>query len=229
VALAGCGDEAPAQCPHTAAWVDEFTVVTGEEFEDHCLPVALYRDSGGEVDCTVVEVIDPMTTAACAEIPGRVAAGSDDDLSRPRCMVEQVRTSGGAPPEEPPGWYYDDFSAGVLDRCEATPQRLSFTQNAEPRRGSVVKVECVYSLQGRGRTIDVGTPCAADPSICGNAPAGVVDRFPAGLACDAMDTVTCQPLCDSDSDCPVEYDCLDPDGDGTKYCVDARCVSVGSP
>jgi len=218
-----------------------------------CLPRSLNRNSSGEVECDVVEVIDTDIVPDCESIPGRVSDGLDEELNRPRCIVTQVVTDGTVPDGSTPGWYYDDFSADVLDRCEDTPQRISFTSGAEPRNGSRVKLECLQSVQGSGDTIGVGTSCAADPGgtpcasdaecpaladgspqscntaagvcsgICGGASADVTELFPLGLACEAENTVTCQPLCNNSSDCPGGFTCFDADGDGTSYCINPTC------
>lgn len=192
-----------------------------------CLPRSLNRNSSGEVECDVVEIIDPaIVTGGCAEIPGRVDDGLDEELMRPRCIVTQIPVDGSGNPTDPErtqGWFYDDFSADVLDRCEDTPQRISFTMNAEPRNGSRVRLECLQAVQGSGSMIGVGTSCAADPNICDNAPADVRDLFPMGLECEAENTVTCQPLCNSSADCPGGFTCFDANEDGTSYCINPTC------
>jgi len=51
----------------------------------------------------------------------------------------------------------------------------------------------------------------------------VTELFPLGLACEAENTVTCQPLCNNSSDCPGGFTCFDADGDGTSYCINPTC------
>ena len=191
-----------------------------------CLPRSLNRNSSGEVECDVVEVIDPDIVGSCEEIPGRISDGIDEELGRPRCIVSQIVTTGTIPPADPAGWYYDDFSADVLARCEDTPQRISFTPGAEPRNGSRIRLECLQSVQGSGSTIGVGTSCASDPGICNNAPADILELFPMGLVCEDVNTVTCQPRCASAADCPGGFTCYDADGSegpAPSLCINPTC------
>ena len=53
--------------------------------------------------------------------------------------------------------------------------------------------------------------------------ADVLELFPLGLACESVNTVTCQPLCNSAADCPGGYTCYDADMDGTSYCINPTC------
>ena len=195
-----------------------------------CLPRSLNRNSAGEVECDVVEIIDPdIVLGGCAEIPGRIDDGIDEDSGRPRCIVEQIAVDLNGTPTDPArteGWFYDDFSADVLDRCEDTPQRISFTGGAEPRNGSEVKLECLQVVQGSGDEVGVGTSCAFDAAICGSASAAVLDVFPLGLVCESASSATCQPTCRSDADCPGGYVCFDEDGDEGPIpllCINPTC------
>ena len=209
-----------------------------------CLPRSLNRNSSGEVECDVVEIINPdIVPGGCESIPGRVSDGvvdaSDEVLGgRPRCIVTQITpetTTLGSPPppNDPPGWYYDDFTDDVIDRCETTPQRISFTSGAEPRNGSRVLLECLQNVQGSGSMVGIGTSCAADPNICLSASADVLELFEGarrngGLVCEDVNTDTCQAPCDNASDCPGGYVCYDADedtSDGTNGPIPRICIN----
>jgi hypothetical protein len=200
-----------------------------------CLPRSLNRNSTGEVECDVVEVIDPeIVPGGCESLMGRVADGIDTELDRPRCIINQVVTDGTIPDGSTPGWYYDDFSADVLDRCEETPQRISFTTGAEPRNGSRVKLECLQSVQGGEEGVTgIGTGCAGNPEICRmNIDGDVLELFPAtaperfgGLICDIDNTATCQAPCESGADCPGGFTCFDADmnPETPQICINPTC------
>ena len=213
--------------------LDAIVSKIADELSGICLPRALNRSSSGEVECSVVEIIDTnLVAGGCAEIPGRVDDGLDEETGRPRCLVEQVVTDGASTPTSGAGWFYDDFSVDVLDRCADMPQRIAFTDGAEPRNGSELEVQCVQLVQGDGGEVGVGTSCAFDSEICANASASVLDDFPLGLVCDSAITATCRPLCASAADCPIGYICQDADGPGgptPAFCVNPSCDSAASP
>ena len=202
-----------------------------------CLPRPLTRNSDREVECDVIEVVDPSVVPdGCAGIPGRVSdednptvdpdPDDDDTTEFFRCIVDQVVVDAGGVLRDGQGWYYDDFSEDVIGSCEDTPQRISFTDGASPRNGSIIRLECLQSVQGSGDNIGVGTDCSSDNGICASAAAAVLEAFPMGLSCDNTNTNTCRPTCVNPSDCPGGFTCYDADGDegpAPAYCINPTC------
>ncbi len=195
-----------------------------------CLPRPLTRSASGLVTCDVVEVL-PVEgdTTRCDQIADRgrtlrPGAFVDEAGSHEVCVIGQVTGPGGEA-----GWYYDDSSEDVLMRCEATPQRISFTAGAEPRTGSEIRLECLQTATGGDdSTVVPGTACDVDPNICTGPGANrpeIMENFPQGLSCDVTSN-TCQPLCDNTSECPGGYECYDADGDGVSYCVNPTCTTT---
>ncbi|MAQ18536.1 MAG: hypothetical protein CMN30_27530 [Sandaracinus sp.] len=200
-----------------------------------CLPRPLTRNAEREVECDVVEIVSPEL-GSCDAIPGRVDDGTidhDDDPSTPertRCIVNQIVVSRDNTLSEGDGWYYDDFSADVLETCDSSPQRISFTDGASPRNGSVVRLECLQSVQGTAGEVGVGTDCSSDSAICGSPSASVRELFSrvdaeGTMTCDEANTNTCQAQCENDSECPGGYVCY-PDAnpvDGLGFCINPTC------
>ena len=204
-----------------------------------CLPRTLNRDASGRVNCDVVEVL-PSTgdVTTCTAIPGRESIGTEvDDMGNTHevCRVAQLtqaESGSGAP-----GWYYDDFTAEVMDRCPAErPQRIAFANS--PATGTVVRLECLQTISGSMGAVGVGTGCGDDPGVCNTGvPREVMESFPMGLfcsgsecggdpACEEQATLTCQGACATDADCPGGFTCYDFDAEGPlrQMCVNPTCA-----
>lgn len=99
-----------------------------------CLPRPLSRLEDGRVPCTVVETVHADDPQGCDHLPGRVASAENPGRS---CVLDQV--SG---PDEGSGWYYDDFTMDVHDRCGSDGRRLSFTEGFYVE-GATYTLHCV--------------------------------------------------------------------------------------
>jgi hypothetical protein len=210
-----------------------------------CLPRALNRNSQGLVGCEVREV--QPEGVQCDEARGRVAIEPED--GREVCQVTQLPTDPTAGVPSGLGWFYDDFTPETQETCgfNPTPQRVSFTANAEPATGARIRFECLQVAPPE--TEDVGWPCETDafcdpnPDNClpGEAvttaeceldPANCCetrilkeryDRDNLELVCDP-DSNTCQLTCQTNVQCPGGFACHDESGDGTRYCVNPTCT-----
>jgi hypothetical protein len=119
------------------------------------------------------------------------------------------------------GWYYDDFMSSRLDECGSDrPQRLAFTQNAQPPNGVKVKLECLdehtrppASSEATGPTLStIGRPCdridATGLVVSDDAPCAALraDGAAVPMFCHPQENV-CVQSCSSDSDCPASWRC----------------------
>ncbi|MCB9599842.1 MAG: hypothetical protein H6720_05740 [Sandaracinus sp.] len=174
-----------------------------------CLPRALVRGAGDIVNCDVVEQLAPGRS--CAEFPGRTLRETVTDtvtgMAVEVCQVEQLPVAGEAVPAGD-GWYYDDFSADVAERCSARPQRIAFTQ--PPATGTTVRLECLQTIGNMGG--GVGSECGAE-------------GCPSGLSCDGL-TNTCQPTCETNADCAGGFVCWDFRSPSEACTTDGDCMGV---
>ncbi|MEM9070900.1 MAG: hypothetical protein AAGE52_20490 [Myxococcota bacterium] len=190
-----------------------------------CLPRSLNRDATGLVNCDVVEVLPAEgETTTCTGIPGREFLRMEaDDVGN---MVEVCRVAQLAQDRidsGDPGWFYDDFSADVMDRCPPErPQRISFTRS--PATGTLVRLECLQTVGDTSGMVGIGSSCAADCSMA-NGRRDIMEQFPMGLACEPV-SQTCQPQCANDADCAGGFTCFDGDGDGQSFCVNPTCANM---
>ena len=214
-----------------------------------CLPRALNRNSQGLVGCEVREV--QPEGVQCDEALGRVSIGTED--GREVCLVTQLPTDPTAGVPGGLGWFYDDFTPETQETCafNPTPQRVSFTANAEPATGARIRFECLQAAPPE--TEDVGWPCddgnGAD-TICNPNPDNCLpgeavttaeceldpanccetrilkeryDRDNLKLTCDP-DSNTCQLSCQTNVQCPGGFACHDESDDGKSYCVNPTCT-----
>lgn len=181
-----------------------------------CLPRALTRDASGIVDCEVTETLPIGRT--CTEFAGRTYVETED--GREVCRVQQLAVTGQAPLGND-GWYYDDFTAEVMNGCQSTEsaQRIAFAAGAAPVTGSLVDLQCLQQLSNTMvNQVTLGSQCA--PNEASSAP------VTATTFCDAQ-TNTYQFACDSDAQC-VNADlpgwrCWSDRSDGPSYCVNPTC------
>ncbi len=206
-----------------------------------CLPRTLNRDASGRVNCDVVEVL-PSTgdIVNCTSIAGRELIGTEvDEMGNTHevCRVQQLTQSESAMPGAV-GWFYDDFSADVTDRCPMErPQRIAFANS--PATGTTVRLECLQTISGSMGAVGVGTGCGGDPNVCTTGvPREVMEAFPMGLFCSGTEcpagdtdceeraTLTCQGACNTDADCPGGFSCFDFDGEGPlrPLCTNPTCT-----
>lgn len=192
--------------------IDAILREIGDALTGACLARSIPRMASGLLDCELFEALPPEgEVTRCEQLPGRTldqVVDADRGLDYERCRVDQLPGPIGS------GWFYDDASADVLTRCEASPQRIALTPGAETVVGSRLFLQC-SPPPGEVRA---GTVCT-DPTICSSAP---------GLACDPL-SHRCHALCTRDSECTGALGagrvCGDPDGDGQSFCVDAACLS----
>ena len=184
-------------CDDMVGPVDRLVAKIFEALGPACLARGLRRGPDGRVPCELVE----LTASECG--PGQVDDGTGDGLRR--CILPQLAVVEGTL-ESGDGWYYDDFSAEA-ERCFDAPRQIAYTAAAEPEGGTAVALECQRA--DAPREVGVGTLCVDDPSICDEATDAVLEAFPGGLACDTVNTRTCQARCNRESDCGGDKVCGD--------------------
>jgi len=209
-----------------------------------CLPRPLNRDSKGLVGCEVREV--QPAGVECDDASGRVLIGTEDvgptgesDV-RNVCRITQLPTrKDDVDPPEGLGWFYDDFTDETAGACSFNPlpQRVSFTEGADPVSGARVRFECLQTAPPQdvdiGWPCDIDTDCNPDPANCLEGEALTAcetrilkeryDRDNLELVCDT-DTNTCQLTCESNVQCPGGFACYDESEDGSSYCVNPTCT-----
>lgn len=179
-----------------------------EQLQTPCLPRELTRTSDGTVDCRVVEILPAEgENSQCSQIPGRTGIPGRMQENREVCRVEQIAiedpNNPTQPPADPPGWYYDDFSSGVIDSCGQDGQRIAFTTGDEPRSGTTVELECFQTVDSSAsQQCTVNSPCSCGGGSCTS------DRFDGNLfQCDNRQAMgvtasrTCQIACNTNADC----------------------------
>jgi hypothetical protein len=223
-----CEDDfGPAMDAVLSVLVDRLTVA--------CLPRPLVRDAEGRVGCDVVWELPPPGTAApgtpaeCADRPYLAAPESHATTADGGavCTVRQIPVTAGAVQRgagQTEGWYYDDFSPEVARDCSsATPQRVAFTDGAQPSAGVKVKLTCLDEAPHVASTRTDLAPGIRQPAIgdaCDEDATGA-----SGVAGDAACEVTlangtqdasmfCHPEwnvcvrgCATDADCPPAWVC----------------------
>jgi hypothetical protein len=193
-----------------------------------CLPRELNPNDDGTVNCSVLETLAVGGEfPRCDQIPGRTFVSTDAETGGQICEVTQLAATGGVAPSDP-GWYYDNFSMDVLERCGTTPtdgQRISFTAGNEPRTGTLVRLECLQPVQGSGgaSVIQPDTPCTSPGTMCTNGEniADAICTLPSGveggtMVCDD-DSRTWQVQCASDAQCQAGFRCAE------GLCVNPTC------
>ncbi len=181
-----------------------------------CLPRELDKDDESRVDCDVVETL-PLPAegvsrvTSCSEL---TSLGRDaepvrvEEDGREVCRINQVPSVPEAATVtcnpstgENCGWYYDDFSDLVKERCPPSAireasQRVAFTEGSEPQSGSQFRLECIERVQSVPNIgVTLGSDCNPDESNC-----------PEGLFCEPR-SETCQQRCESTANCPNGYAC----------------------
>lgn len=172
-----------------------------------CLPRTLRRNAAGEVECDVVEIKSDLSDCDprkghIERLPNRVVNGTP----RTVCRIQQVAIQNNqAPPPGNTGWFYDDFSDEVNDSCRNEPQRISFTDDANPSQGSQVRFECFQPVAGAndqaiGRDA-VGSTCegGANDLECANKSSADTMMF--------CINKQCQIGCATDANCPDGWVC----------------------
>jgi hypothetical protein len=108
-----------------------------------CFPDALPVE-GGKVPCDVVEIKAPSDAAPCDPGRGRTQLPSRrlNGTVRSVCRIDQLKVGDSGVVGSKPGWYYDDFSDAIRRECQVAPQRIAFTDGAEPAPGAQAVLEC---------------------------------------------------------------------------------------
>ncbi len=216
-----------------------------------CLPRPLNRTADGKVACDVVEVLPAEGDyVRCEQVPGRTFVRKEldkDGNEHEVCTIEQLAPAGwtgsgtardALSPPSGQGWYYDDFSADVRDKCGDTPQRIVYTSGSEPKTGTVVRLECLQNVSGsKANSPEIGEPCTnPDPNgpqwRCEDyRPDGEPASGGNGMFCYAP-TNTCQMRCATDADCLAAnlggYRCPSDEemaalGISERYCINPTC------
>lgn len=160
-----------------------------------CLDRPQNRDAQGMVQCSVIETLPEQGEfTRCAQLAreGRTLLRREAD-GRESCVVTQIAVDAQSPsiPVDARGWYYDDFSTETLEICAAdTPQRITFTEGAEPRLGAELRLDC----QARSNSTSIGAEGGLGDSCLSDQSCG------AGNFCDPR-TERCQRACNVDADC----------------------------
>jgi hypothetical protein len=214
------------------------------------------RQSDGFVDCNVIWELPPPDKAAagtptdCEGVDSYLQPVDADrdamnDAGGMNCKVKQLPVLATDTIPEGKGWYYDNFSAEVLQQCEGRTQRVSFTEAAKPANGVVVKLECLNKTQ---RLPSTDPRREANQPEIGSACVGTLDSrgepIPRETACvvglkgGAQDLSmfchselnVCVKSCQGDSECPPAWVCdTRPESTvktgGRAFCVNPTCGS----
>jgi hypothetical protein len=235
--------------------MDAIIEVIARQLGAVCLPRPLVRRSDGLVGCNVVWELPPVTSAPegtpteCNQMPflKTVDTGSEptNDRGGANCKVNQLAVSSLNTAPSGAGWYYDDFSAGVMQSCpDDQRQRVSFTGAAKPNTGVVVKLECLNETQRLPYLVKDLSTDVAQPDIgsaCNNVVIGgetvsgdaaCIVTLTSGTDKTALfchpDQNVCVKSCQSSSDCPPAWECDTRTvttlvTNGRPYCVNPTC------
>jgi len=223
-----------------------------------CLPRPLVRRADGFVPCNVVWELPPAAVAPvgsptqCSALPylkpvesGRPAV---NERGGNNCVVAQLPVTGTTVPNMP-GWYYDNFSAGVMQGCAPSrQQRVTFTDAAKPPNGVVIKLECLNEIQSVSLTRSDISTSAPQPEIgssCENVSrsngrttaivsgdAACVVALTGGKTDNSMfchpELNVCVQGCKSSTNCPPAWVCDDRPSTtgptkGRAYCANPTC------
>ena len=204
-----------------------------------CLPRRLNPDDAGFVECDVLETLPTEgPTTRCDQLQGRTLIETDTATGAEVCRVAQVSgsdTDGSGFVEQDeatgPGWFYDDFTTDVLDRCgdgtQGSGQRISFVRDFEPVTGTQVRLECLQPvINALQNQVDVDSPCPNPGESCvagGDAPGLPGVTCATDLTCD-NETRTFEIVCASDADCPSGFRCDTERTEGIgQICVNPTC------
>ncbi|MCS6857241.1 MAG: hypothetical protein NZM37_05980 [Sandaracinaceae bacterium] len=174
-----------------------------------CLPRPLNPAPDGRVNCEVLEILprpgSGLNPPSCRSLAGRTFLRVEE--GREVCRVQQVTREQGMN-NSAPGWFYDNFTAEVRNRCGLNSQRIAFTTVAPPTPGANVRLECLQSLRPGVtggdellRQCDGGSGCKVG-QFCGNpgGDCGTSSHNDKPLKCDAVDRI-CAVKCENDADC----------------------------
>jgi hypothetical protein len=221
------------------------------QLQGACLPNPLILNEAGLATCDIVEYLRAGTGGeGCDEAKGRkfLEMRETGGVMRAVCSVTQVAVNKNKEGcqqtgeenaldclEGQVGWYYDDFTADVIDTCGDTPQRISFTPGEEPANGSEVRFECLQPVFPA-----VGDPQGKDAVALAcdrmKAPASLAelaeDKYASSdcgskstdeytLRCDRV-SATCKIMCQQDANCPDSWVCDRIDGP-LGFCVNPTC------
>jgi hypothetical protein len=215
--------------------MDAIIEVIARQLGAVCLPRPLVRRSDGLVGCNVIWELPPVDKAPvgapteCGAMPflKPVDDGTSalNDRQGANCKVDQlpVKTAGTVPSGA--GWYYDNFSQGVMSECPGVQrQRVSFTNGAKPSTGVIVTLQCLNETQRLPDTRDIstktpqpeiGSPCSdvkqGTKTVSGDSACvvslndGSTDK---SMFCHPELNV-CVKTCQSANDCPGAWECDD--------------------
>jgi hypothetical protein len=199
-----------------------------------CLPRQLKVNEEGLVECLVVEIKAADDKTPCAATPGRTRELPPrvvDGSQRIVCEVNQLAVVGRQIPAGQ-GWYYDNFSAGLMKSCKTDRQRVAFATSSPLSRGALARVECQQSVlnapMGATGVDAVDTPCNDDGS---DAPHGDAKCQALSVPGQALLCVqgTCQLSCTTKANCQPGFVCTT-DAQGRGFCTNPICpISESDP
>jgi hypothetical protein len=222
-----------------------------------CLPRPLVRNTDGLVACNVVWELPPAAMAtpgsliSCDQAPFLKPVGPGRPATNERggvnCEVEQLPVTTNNVVPSGAGWFYDTFSAGVMQSCpKDRQQRVTFSDTAKPPNGVTVKLECLNEVQTLPLPRkDLSTTQQQQPQIgsaCGSVTLSNGKTLSGDAACvvqlkdGSNDTsMFCHPQlnvcvqrCTTANDCPPAWECDTREetttaSKGKAYCVNPTC------
>lgn len=205
-----------------------------EKLGGACLPRQLQVNAKGLVECLVVEIKSASDRTPCAQTPGRerelaprVVGGSE----RIVCEVKQLAVVDRQIPSGQ-GWYYDNFSPGLMKDCKVDRQRVAFAASSPLSEGALARVECQQSVlnanKGSTGVEAVNTSCSDDGSdaLKGDAKCQLLSVPGEALICVQG---TCQLSCTQTSECQPGFSCSR-DAQGRGFCANPICpISESDP
>jgi hypothetical protein len=231
--------------------------IIAKQLGEVCLPRPLIRQANGLVPCNVVWELPAtkpegaVTPLKCEELsflaPVDEGRAQTNDMGGVNCKVRQIPVLDRdvTTPPAGEGWFYDNFTDDLRKSCRTEQQqRVAFSNNAKPRTGVTVKLECLTETQRLANTRPDLAPDVVQPEIgtdCGGE-AGT-DKPKGDEACyitlkdDEQDTETlfchpsfntCVQTCNSDTQCPPAWVCDSREEtllatDNRPYCVNPTC------
>jgi hypothetical protein len=231
--------------------------IIAKQLGEVCLPRPLIRQANGLVPCNVVwelpatKAEGAVTPLKCEELsflaPVDEGRAQTNEMGGVNCKVRQIPVLDRdvTTPPDGEGWFYDNFTDDLRKSCRAEQQqRVAFSNNAKPRTGVTVKLECLTETQRLANTRPDLAPNVVQPEIgtdCGGE-AGT-DKPKGDEACyitlkdDEQDTDTlfchpsfntCVQTCNSDTQCPPAWVCDSREEtllatDNRPYCVNPTC------
>lgn len=194
--------------------LDNLIEKIANKLSGNCLPRRLNPNAEGRVPCDVYELL-PKGDDECTSDRGHVGDPITRSFQvgvniekRKACKMQQVPVANGTPVGGEAGWYYDDFSQGVMSSCpDGQQQRIVFSFGDLPQ-GASATFECFQSslkADATARGFDaVNTSCRDNANVCRT-------RSNTDYTLTCIDG-TCQAQCQINPDCPPGWVCASKNG-----------------